>query len=194
MSHPKVIQALMCDQPRYLTFRHSRSPSLATIVEHQMEEDALFWSDDESNSDDDDDDEDGNDDSHNDDDDDNSSSNDTISSSNADSKICKDDSLLCPANVPSMMSTSPSRQYGQQRMYLPFQKNQCQSRNQQRPWTSDHDKEEDPHAASQAAHGTYLDSLSIEPGCGLRSTVEYDFHGASSRLVVLYEIRESWLQ
>ncbi|KAF9915663.1 hypothetical protein FBU30_001834, partial [Linnemannia zychae] len=50
MSHPKVIQAMMCDQPRYLTFRHSRSPSLATIVEHHLEEDSLFWSDNDTSS------------------------------------------------------------------------------------------------------------------------------------------------
>ncbi|KAG0272290.1 Serine/threonine-protein kinase 3, partial [Linnemannia exigua] len=43
-------------------------------------------------------------------------------------------------------------------------------------------------------HNAYLDNIAIESGCGLPSIVEYDFHGASSRLVVLYEIRESWLQ
>ncbi|KAF9154856.1 hypothetical protein BG015_011801 [Linnemannia schmuckeri] len=157
MSHPKVMQALMCDQPRYLTFRHSRSPSLATIVEDQMEEDALYWSDDEGSSDDD---------------------------TNAE------------GHDNDVISTSPfQQQYSQQCMYDFFQ--ESQSQNQQQPWTPKHDKrgmEAVAHATSQDAHGAYLDSLSIEPGCGLRSIVEYDFQGASSGLVVLYEICESWLQ
>lgn len=38
ISHPVVKQALLCDRAGYITFRHSRSPSLATIVESQMEE------------------------------------------------------------------------------------------------------------------------------------------------------------
>jgi hypothetical protein len=34
-----VKQALMCEQAEYMIFRHSRSPSLATILESQMEDD-----------------------------------------------------------------------------------------------------------------------------------------------------------
>ncbi|KAF9438029.1 hypothetical protein BGZ76_010078 [Entomortierella beljakovae] len=40
-SHPVVKQALLCDQAGYMIFRHSRSPSLATIVE-QLEDDREF--------------------------------------------------------------------------------------------------------------------------------------------------------
>ncbi|KAF8956967.1 hypothetical protein BGZ46_002282 [Entomortierella lignicola] len=39
VSHPVVKQALLCEQAGYMIFRHSRSPSLATIVESQLEED-----------------------------------------------------------------------------------------------------------------------------------------------------------
>ncbi|KAI8601063.1 kinase-like domain-containing protein [Dissophora ornata] len=39
ISHPVVKQALMCEQAGYMIFRHSRSPSLATIVESHLEED-----------------------------------------------------------------------------------------------------------------------------------------------------------
>lgn len=147
----------MCDQPRYLTFRHSRSPSLATIVEYQMEEDALFWSDDEGNSDD--------------------------GSDNG------------GGDNNNVISTYPSQQYNQQCMYTSFQESQSQS--QQQPWTTECDKggmEVFDHVPSQVANSEYLDSLSIESGTGFRSIVEYDFHGASSCLVVLYEIRESKLQ
>ncbi|KAG9063423.1 hypothetical protein KI688_004306 [Linnemannia hyalina] len=163
VSHPKVMQALMRDQPRYLTFRHSRSPSLATIVEDQMEEDALFWSDDEGDSDDDDD-----------------SNNDGHDNDNA-------------------ISTYLSQQYNQQCIYTFFQESQSQSQQQQQqqPWTPEHDKggiEAFGHASSHVANGAYMDRIAIEPNSGLRSIVEYDFHGASSRLVVLYEIHESWLQ
>jgi len=38
ISHPVVKQALLCDRAGYITFRHSRSPSLATIIESQLEE------------------------------------------------------------------------------------------------------------------------------------------------------------
>jgi hypothetical protein len=38
ISHPVVKQALLCDRAGYITFRHSRSPSLATIVESRLEE------------------------------------------------------------------------------------------------------------------------------------------------------------
>ncbi|KAI8350829.1 kinase-like domain-containing protein [Mortierella sp. GBAus27b] len=38
-SHPVVKQALKCEQAGYMIFRHSRSPSLATIVESQLEDD-----------------------------------------------------------------------------------------------------------------------------------------------------------
>ncbi|KAF9974744.1 Serine/threonine-protein kinase 4 [Actinomortierella ambigua] len=37
LSHPIVKQALMCERAGYITFRHSRSPSLATIVETEEE-------------------------------------------------------------------------------------------------------------------------------------------------------------
>ncbi|ORZ27882.1 kinase-like domain-containing protein, partial [Lobosporangium transversale] len=40
VSHPVVKQALMCDQAGYMIFRHSRSPSLATIVESHLEDDS----------------------------------------------------------------------------------------------------------------------------------------------------------
>ncbi|KAF9365858.1 hypothetical protein BGX34_007946 [Mortierella sp. NVP85] len=37
---PSIVkQALMCEQAEYMIFRHSRSPSLATILESQMEDD-----------------------------------------------------------------------------------------------------------------------------------------------------------
>ncbi|KAF9382575.1 hypothetical protein BGX21_001792, partial [Mortierella sp. AD011] len=39
VSHPVVKQALLREQAGYMIFRHSRSPSLATIVESQLEED-----------------------------------------------------------------------------------------------------------------------------------------------------------
>jgi hypothetical protein len=39
ISHPVVKQALMREQAGYMIFRHSRSPSLATIVESQLEDD-----------------------------------------------------------------------------------------------------------------------------------------------------------
>lgn len=157
MSHPKVMQALKCDQPRYLTFRHSRPPSLATIVEYQMEENAPLWSDDEGNSDDD-------------------SNNEGRDNNN-------------------VISTYPSQQYNQQCMYTSLQESQSQS--QQQPWPSERDMggmEVLDRSPSQVANSAYLDSLSIESGSGLRSFVECDFHGASSLPVVLYEIRESWLQ
>lgn len=38
---PSIVkQALMCEQAGYMIFRHSRSPSLATILESQLEDDA----------------------------------------------------------------------------------------------------------------------------------------------------------
>ncbi|KAG0014108.1 hypothetical protein BGZ80_010646, partial [Entomortierella chlamydospora] len=39
VSHPVVKQALLREQAGYMIFRHSRSPSLATIIESQLEED-----------------------------------------------------------------------------------------------------------------------------------------------------------
>ncbi|KAG0011950.1 hypothetical protein BGZ81_001852 [Podila clonocystis] len=42
ISHPVVKQALMRDRAGYITFRHSRSPSLATIPENQLLEDQVY--------------------------------------------------------------------------------------------------------------------------------------------------------
>ncbi|KAG0319748.1 hypothetical protein BG000_003785 [Podila horticola] len=42
ISHPVVKQALMRDRAGYITFRHSRSPSLATIPENQLLEDQIY--------------------------------------------------------------------------------------------------------------------------------------------------------
>ncbi|KAF9413544.1 hypothetical protein BGZ94_000685, partial [Podila epigama] len=42
VSHPVVKQALMRDRVGYITFRHSRSPSLATIPENQLLEDQIY--------------------------------------------------------------------------------------------------------------------------------------------------------
>lgn len=42
VSHPVVKQALMRDRAGYITFRHSRSPSLATIPENQLIEDQIY--------------------------------------------------------------------------------------------------------------------------------------------------------
>ncbi|KAK3827361.1 MAG: kinase-like domain-containing protein [Linnemannia gamsii] len=190
MNHPKVMQALLCDQPRYLTFRHSRSPSLATIVEHHMEEDdPLFWSDhDESSSD------------HDGDDDSSSRSHNNDSDGKRDycTDLCKRHSLPYPGNISNVMNNNnnnPSLHHPCE--CKTFQKDQDQR--QQQIWTNVHDESDmkaaGAHAASQVPpHNPYLDNLAIENGCGLRSILEYDFHGASSRLVVLYEIQESWLQ
>lgn len=95
----------------------------------------------------------------------------------------------------NVISTYPSQQYNQQCMYTSLQESQSQS--QQQPWPSERDMggmEVLDRSPSQVANSAYLDSLSIESGSGLRSFVECDFHGASSLPVVLYEIRESWLQ
>ncbi|KAF9570163.1 p21 protein (Cdc42 Rac)-activated kinase [Mortierella alpina] len=46
ISHPLVQQALKCEQARYVTFRHSRTPSLATILENHLE-DQVIWAEEE---------------------------------------------------------------------------------------------------------------------------------------------------
>ncbi|KAF9081595.1 hypothetical protein BGX23_000705 [Mortierella sp. AD031] len=169
ISHPKVKQTLMCDQSRYLVFRHSRSPSLATIVEHQMEEDdTIFWTD--------------NDNDKVDDTDDCNSDKDIGTNRNTlDRQGRKEESFQHPGNF------HPHYKHG----FIQDNQRQGQNNNRDKGDMETVTTEATVHIAHEVV---YLDNLTIEYGCGLKSFMEYDLHGASSRLIVLYEIHESCLQ